>query len=586
MGDNDSKPLGRNETNENSGGSDGAAEAFDEESPLPGVDDGVPPEQVRQQWNEARQQFEEAEESSTDDPVDEQEEAQFGEPSANFFDDVDEGDLRRAARESGLSDEGSGGIVRPVTESGGDPLEGVFVNPHEDDWEHQGSNEVPMPEDHALLDSRWNEARRGPERSSWIRRFVAVILGKGWVFPVSLVIAVAVGVVAAWLVFFSDGGDTADEPLSAASTQTQPVESGSSQVDASATDEVDHQNSNADTADASGSPASPAAKVEGASLEPTAQFLAQGGTLDGLLTLDSVQKEQTYDTGFTLTTQLPLSAGQDEAESYRETVRSAVEKIDVVKEILEGQPQVLSQYAPDGSQNTFGLGVTLQDDSTRFVTIGGDGYLELFVLEPFPCDGFPTECDEVAFGGWTLGWEPNVDTDQLIEAALNGFSPDDTYVTDAFWAETINGSLTAVGPELIVNLETGTFPDGKMGVKVDLGRPDPFGDAAYVKTVGVTVRDDTGGFYSGSFGSVGGVLGANGFCGLGDNCPSDGTWSGFTAVLDDAGVIVFSFDPLEGNLTVAAEVSVDDAPDPDSPTYTSSYLNGQQVPFGTGALSY
>jgi hypothetical protein len=40
-----------------------------------------------------------------------------------------------------------------------------------------------------------------------------------------------------------------------------------------------------------------------------------------------------------------------------------------------------------------------------------------------------TECDEVAFGGWTLGWEPNVDTDQLIEAALKGFSPDDTYVT-------------------------------------------------------------------------------------------------------------------------------------------------------------
>ena len=105
-----------------------------------------------------------------------------------------------------------------------------------------------------------------------------------------------------------------------------------------------------------------------------------------------------------------------------------------------------------------------------------------------------------------------------------------------------------MGPDLIVGLESGTLPDGKMGVKVDLGQPDPFADTIYIKSVGIIVRHDVGGFYSGSLGSFKGDLFASGFCGLGDNCPADGTWAGFDAVLDDAGIIDFSFDALEGAL--------------------------------------
>ena len=340
-----------------------------------------------------------------------------------------------------------------------------------------------------------------------------------------------------------------------------------------------------DLAEADESSSSPDGKVERAPSEPTAMFLAEGGTLDGLLTLNSVQKEQTYDGAFNLTTVLPFNSSQDEAESYRETVRRAVEKTDLVREILDSDVFVLSQQNPESPQNTFGLGVTLQDDSTRFVTAGGDGFFELYVLQPFPCDGFPTECQEVFFGGWTLGWGTSVDTDQLIEAALKGLSPGDSFVTDAFWTNTIEGTVTALGPELIKNLDSGIFPDGTMGIKVDLGQAAPFADTVYIKTVGIAVRDDAGGFYTGSLGSIDGNLTGNGLCLLGDNCPPDQSWPGFDVVVNDDGVIVFSFDPLDGPLTVAAEVTTTDGPDPDSTSMTSSYLNGQQIPFGTGRLN-
>ena len=123
-----------------------------------------------------------------------------------------------------------------------------------------------------------------------------------------------------------------------------------------------------------------------------------------------------------------------------------------------------------------------------------------------------------------------------------------------------------------------------MGVKVDLG-PDPFADAQYSKTVAITARDDEGAFYSGAFDMVDGAPIVSGFCFIGA-CPDDGTWPGFKGVLNDDGTLLFSFDPLEGALNVAADVAIDDDPDPESQVWGTFYLGGLRFPFGSAGLEF
>ena len=333
---------------------------------------------------------------------------------------------------------------------------------------------------------------------------------------------------------------------------------------------------------------------------PELVFLDEGGQYDGLLTFDSLKEDRTYDSPLTIGKLLPLYYDRDEFEPvgfnyihHLNAVFSGLQSSPIVAAIHPGD-HLLTQVQGEGAfQYSFGMGATLIDGSTRLVFLGGDEtFFEFSIFTLEPGDGSPDEGSEVLLEGYNVGVAPTDDLGPIIEAAFNDFPPNgdlDVTSDNFFWADQVSGSLDAFSGELmarleILGLESGTLPDGQMGVKVDLG-PDPFADAQYSKTVAITVRDDEGAFYSGAFDMVDGAPIVSGFCFIGA-CPDDGTWPGFKGVLNDDGTLLFSFDPLEGALNVAADVAIDDDPDPESQVWGTFYLGGLRFPFGSAGLEF
>ena len=124
-----------------------------------------------------------------------------------------------------------------------------------------------------------------------------------------------------------------------------------------------------------------------------------------------------------------------------------------------------------------------------------------------------------------------------------------------------------------------------MAVKLGLAEPiPPGGGDAFMKTYQVFIRSPDGDFYSGSYGFRGGELSSFGFCLIGD-CPEDGFLPGFeTSVSDDNTEIVFLFDPIEGELTVSADVQTQETDAEDSAFVSSPYQGGSQIPFGNSEI--
>ena len=146
-------------------------------------------------------------------------------------------------------------------------------------------------------------------------------------------------------------------------------------------------------------------------------------------------------------------------------------------------------------------------------------------------------------------------------------------------------SNVATGPAEIVGLESGFTPEGLMAVKLTLAEPVPEGGGgSFLKTYQAFLRGPDGEFYSLSYGYRGGELVAFGFCLIGD-CREDGMLPGFVATLsDDRTKILFVFDPIEGPLTVAADVLTVETDATDSPSTSSLFQNGEQLPFGVGEI--
>jgi len=322
---------------------------------------------------------------------------------------------------------------------------------------------------------------------------------------------------------------------------------------------------------------------------PVMVFLGDGGQFDGLLTFDSLRQEHTFEGALTIGTLLP-SAVIGDSEAYRATVREAL-AVSIVDEILQKDLQ-WSDWRGEGQfQYAFGTGVKLTDGSARLIFLGGDEtFSELSILTTHPCDGFPIDCTEVSFDGFNMGFAPSVDVGPIIEAGLSGFPADggiDVTSDSFFWAHRVSGIPDAISGDMmdrleILSMESGKYADGKMGVKLHL-RADLLTETIFQTTTSISVRDDTGSFYSGSFGVVDGGPVASGFCFIGD-CPADGSWPGFDAVLDENGVVVFSFDALGGTLNLSADITIDDDPDPESPVAARFYLGGVRLPFGTADL--
>jgi hypothetical protein len=319
-------------------------------------------------------------------------------------------------------------------------------------------------------------------------------------------------------------------------------------------------------------------------------FLEDGGQFDGLLTFDSVQREQTYQGVLTIGTLLPTDVAGESA-AYRETVRRALESNDLVDEILRGDFQASQLQGEGKSQHTFGTGAVLTDGTTRLVFLGGtEAFTELYVFAPDATEDFPEDGTLISLDGFAVGFGSSADPGPIISVAIEGFpiGGDVDLTSDSFfWAHEVSGTPAILTGEMmdrlsIVSLETGTVAPGRLGIKLQPGS-DPFGEASYQATASISVRDETGSFYAGSFGVIDGETIVNGSCFIGD-CPGDGSWPGFDATLGDDGGIVFTFDFIDGSLNVTAEITIDDNPSSDNTPSTRLYLGGHRLPFSDEEL--
>ena len=321
------------------------------------------------------------------------------------------------------------------------------------------------------------------------------------------------------------------------------------------------------------------------------------GSFSGTFMLESIFDNFSFAAPFALAFLPPATGEVVISEEDRAAIAAVDDAIVALMGPILNQTEdpyvILSQFQSDGSsQHSYGRAVDAAEDGSKTViTVGsGDAHTEFFWFDAAPCVGFPHTCQDVSVHGFTVGGAAGLDVFQgLIDIdAVSGGGPvppgygfgfevDGELILDTDTPS--DPSVTEPADSLIADVQSGTFSDGRQGVKVTLSTPDLFADVPYLTTANVFVRDDEGAFYFGSYGVIEGTVIVQGFCGAGD-CPEDGSWPGFDAALDENGIVLFSFDSLPGNLTVVTDVQIDDDPDPDSQFTASPYRGGEQLPFG------
>ena len=325
------------------------------------------------------------------------------------------------------------------------------------------------------------------------------------------------------------------------------------------------------------------------------------GSFSGTFMLESIFDNFSFAAPFALAF-LPPATGE---VVISEEDRAAIAAIDDAIVALMGpilnqteDPYViLSQFQSDGSsQHSYGRAVDAAEDGSKTViTVGsGDAHTEFFWFDAASVCWFPAHvsgCIGPRVHRWRCGRPRRFPRLIDIDAVSGGgpvppgygfgFEVDGELILDTDTPS--DPSVTEPADSLIADVQSGTFSDGRQGVKVTLSTPDLFADVPYLTTANVFVRDDEGAFYFGSYGVIEGTVIVQGFCGAGD-CPEDGSWPGFDAALDENRIVLFSFDSLPGNLTVVTDVQIDDDPDPDSQFTASPYRGGEQLPFGNTDL--